>query len=71
MRRGRFVIEEPTDLPEGLVLDLVVDDEGDELTREERNRLHRVLSKRWNSAKAGNVLAAAQVIKKLRARDRR
>jgi len=33
---GRLVVDEPVDLPEGTVLDLVVDDEGDELDDDER-----------------------------------
>jgi hypothetical protein len=32
VKKGRFVIDTPTTLPEGTVLDLVVDDEGDDLT---------------------------------------
>lgn len=37
---GRIVLDEPTALPEGTVLDLVVDDEGDDLTDEDRRALH-------------------------------
>ncbi len=36
---GCIVLDEPTALPEGTVLDLVVDDEGDDLTDEDRRVL--------------------------------
>ena len=35
---------EPTTLPDGMVIDLVADDEGDGLTDEERKALHDALS---------------------------
>lgn len=71
VRQGRIIVEEPTDLPEGLVLDLVIDDEGEDLTAEERRHLHRVLTTRWKSASAGNVVRAEDVIRKLRTRRSR
>jgi hypothetical protein len=40
VKGGRLFLDEPTSLPEGTVLDLVVDDEGDDLTREERQALN-------------------------------
>lgn len=61
VRKGRIVIDQATDLPEGLVLDLVVDDEGDDLSDAERRQLHRVLTERWRSAQAGNVVDAVEV----------
>ena len=36
VEKGRLILDEPTTLPEGTVLDLVADDEGDNLTDEER-----------------------------------
>jgi hypothetical protein len=36
VKNGHLVLDEPTSLPEGTVLDLVVDDEGDNLDDEER-----------------------------------
>ena len=39
VRSGRLVLDEPTDLPEGTVLDLVVDDEGDDMDDAERAAL--------------------------------
>jgi hypothetical protein len=65
---GRIVIDEPTDLPEGTVLDLVVDDEGDTLTPEERARLGAALDRGIDDASAGRTTPAANVINRLRNR---
>lgn len=66
---GRLVMDAPTELPEGLVLDLVVDDEGDDLGPEERRALHAALAHSWESARAGRARPADDVVRKLR-RDR-
>lgn len=63
---GRLVIDEPTTLPEGTILDLVVDDEGDDLSPEERRTLHEVIDRSWAEVREGNVRSAADVIKDLR-----
>jgi hypothetical protein len=66
--KGRIILDAPTKLPEGTTLDLVVDDEGDELTPSERKRLDHSIGKAWESAKAGKVRPAYKVISKLRSR---
>jgi len=66
VENGRIVVDEPTTLPEGTILDLVVDDEGDDLDDDERARLHARLDAAWTSAQAGNVRSADDVIAKLR-----
>jgi hypothetical protein len=66
VQNGRLVIDEPTDLPEGTVLDLVVDDEGDDLTDEERAALHAAIERSVEDAKAGRVRPAADVVRDLR-----
>ena len=38
--KGRIILDEPTTLPDGTIIDLVADDEGDDLTEEERRALH-------------------------------
>ena len=43
VEKGRLVLDEPTTLPEGTVVDLVADDEGDDLTNEERRALNEAL----------------------------
>src|SRR5690606_33716021 len=45
VRNGRLIVDQPTDLPEGTVLDLVVDDEGDQLDDEERQALNAAISR--------------------------
>jgi hypothetical protein len=68
VKKGRLVLDEPTDLPEGTVLELVVDDEGDDLDDAERQALNAAISKAWESAKAGNLRCADGIIDELRAR---
>jgi hypothetical protein len=67
VENGRLILDEPTNLPEGTVFELVVDDEGDDLSEEERRRLHDALSASWKSAKAGRLRPASAIIKELRA----
>ena len=62
MKNGRLVLDEPTSLPDGTVIDLVVDDEGDELNDEERRALNSAIEKAWESAKAGSLRTAQEVI---------
>jgi len=65
---GRLVLDEPTTLPEGTVVDLVADDEGDDLTDEERQALHDALSASWKSAEAGRLRPASAIVEELRRR---
>src|SRR5262249_43636771 len=60
--------DEPTTLPEGTVIDLVADDDGDDLTDDERQALHEALSASWNAAEAGHVRPAAAILEELRQR---
>jgi hypothetical protein len=46
----------------------VVDDEGDDLTEEERRALHEALSVSWKSAEAGRHRPASAILDELRAR---
>jgi hypothetical protein len=48
------------------VLDLVVDDEGDDLTESERAALHAALEQAAEDVKAGRVRSAEDVINDLR-----
>jgi hypothetical protein len=68
VKKGRFVIDTPTTLPDGTVLDLVVDDEGDDLTEGERAALHAALERAAEDVKAGRVRSADEVINDLRRR---
>lgn len=65
---GHLVVDEPTLLPEGTTLDLVVDDEGDDLDPEEQAALEAHLQKSWESVATGRVRDANDLIAELRAR---
>jgi hypothetical protein len=69
VQNGRLVIDEPTDLPEGTVLNLVADDEGDDLTDEERAALHAAIDRSVEDAEAGRVRPADEVLDHLRKRS--
>jgi hypothetical protein len=66
VKNGRIQLDEPTTLPDGTVLDLVADDEGDDLSPEERRALHEALSASWKSAESGYLRPAAEVLDELR-----
>ncbi|HEX6315763.1 MAG TPA: hypothetical protein VFZ73_12925 [Gemmatimonadaceae bacterium] len=68
VEKGRLVLDEPTTLPEGTVVDLVANDEGDDLTDDERRALHEALSSSWRSADAGRLRPAAEILDELRHR---
>jgi hypothetical protein len=68
VEKGRLVLDEPTTLPEGMVADLVADDEGDDLTTEERSALHEALSTSWKSAEAGRLRPGKEILDELHRR---
>ena len=68
VEKGRLVLNEPTTLPEGTVVELVADDEGDDLTEEERGALHEALSASSASVEAGRLRPAQEVLNELRRR---
>jgi hypothetical protein len=68
VKNGRIVVDEPTDLPEGTELDLVVADPGDDLDDEERAELHAALDEGLAEMRAGGSVDAADVIARLRGR---
>jgi hypothetical protein len=66
VKDGRLRLDQPTGLPEGTELDLVIDDEGDDLAEHERQALHEALSTSWTSAQAGKLRPAAAIVDELR-----
>ena len=68
VEKGRLILDEPTTLPDGTIIDLVADDEGDDLTDEERRALHAALSASWTSAEAGHLRAVSAILDELRQR---
>lgn len=72
VKNGRLVLDEPTDLPEGEVVELMpVDDVlangGDYLDAQERERLHESLREGIRQMKAGETIDAAEALAALRA----
>ena len=65
VEKGRLVLDEPTNLPDGMVVELVADDEGDDLTDAERHALHEALSISWKSVEAGRLRPAAAILDEL------
>jgi hypothetical protein len=71
VRNGRLVLDEPTDLPEGEIVELVpLNDilgmEGDDLDDEERAELNRDLEASFVEEEAGQLIDAADAIADLR-----
>ena len=60
---GRIKLDEPTDLPDGVVVELVAI--GD-MTAEERQELEQALAESEEDVKAGRVFSGADVIEQLR-----
>jgi len=72
VKAGRLVLDEPTDLPEGEVVELVPLDEvlacgGDYLDDGERERMHESLREGMRQMKAGQTVDAATALADLRA----
>lgn len=53
VENGRIVVNDPTDLPDGAELDLVVVHGGDELDADERKRLHASIARGIADVRAG------------------
>jgi hypothetical protein len=53
----------------GSVLDLVVDDEGDDLDTGQREALHAHLDAAWAAVKRGRVRPIEEILAELRARS--
>jgi hypothetical protein len=68
VENGRLILNEPTTLSDGTVIDLVADDEGDDLTDEERQALHDALTASSTSAEAGRLRPASDILSELRRR---
>ena len=62
VRNGRLIVDEPTNLPEGTELDLVIEDAGDDLDESERAALDAAITRAWASVQAGEGRLAADVL---------
>ena len=65
---GRFVVDEPTSLPEGTEIELLPLDPGDWLEDSDRAALHAALAESGADVAAGRLVEAAEVLKGLRSR---
>lgn len=63
---GRLVVDEPTNLPNGTVVDLVIDDEGDDLDAAQVAQLNAAIARSLDEAAHGDVVAADVVLAGLR-----
>ena len=69
VHNGRLVLDEPTDLPEGEVVELVP--LRDILDDDERARLHRAIERGMEDVRAGRTVSAASVLARLQQRANR
>jgi hypothetical protein len=70
VRNGRILVDEPTNLPDGEVIELVPLDEvlargGDYLDHDERERLHESLRESIEQMKAGQTIDADAALAEL------
>jgi hypothetical protein len=66
VRNGRFVVDEPTELPEGTEIDLLPLDPGDWLIPADRAALHQALAASQEDLEAGRLVDAEEVLRELR-----
>ena len=66
VRNGRLVLDEPTALPEGTVLHLVLDDEGDNLDEKDRALLRTAIREGVAEADDGQLIDADEFLADLR-----
>ena len=69
VRDGHLRLEEPTDLPEGTVVDLVVDDEDRRLDGEELGRLNAALARGAAQIESGDWVDAEALSSQLEQRS--
>jgi hypothetical protein len=63
---GRLVLDEPTNLPEGVEVELLPLDPGDWLDETDRTALHEALRQSDVDVAAGRLVEASQMLKELR-----
>jgi hypothetical protein len=65
VRGGRLVVDEPTDLPEGTEVRLVLPDDGDDLGDDDREALHRALARGSADVAAERTVDALEFLNSL------
>lgn len=66
IKNGRLVVDEPTDLPDGAEVEIVVID--DRLTADERVELHASLDRALADSEAGRSMDAGEYLRQYRTR---
>ncbi|HTU35867.1 MAG TPA: hypothetical protein VMF66_18845 [Candidatus Acidoferrum sp.] len=66
VEKGRIVLDEATTLPDGTIIELVADDEGDDLTDAESRALHEAISASRKSAEEGRLRPTSAILDELR-----
>lgn len=66
VHNGRLVLDEPTELPEGTEVALLLLDPGDWLDSKDRAFLHRALAPSQEDLKNGRLVDAEEVLRELR-----
>lgn len=67
VRKGRLVLDEPTELPDGTEVELLALDPGDWLDDEDRAALHEALRQSSADVAAGRLVDAEEILRELRA----
>ncbi len=67
VHEGRLLVDEPTQLPEGTVIQLLPLDPGDWLEPDDRSALHRALLASQEDLESGRLIDAEEVLSELRA----
>lgn len=70
VQNGHIVVDEPTDLPEGTALMVIVEEEDslDDMAPEERAQLDRALRASLEDVRAGRVVEGDEIVHRLLAR---
>lgn len=68
VHHGRITMDEPTDLPDGTVLELVTAESRDELDEEERTELHAAIEDGLSDLRFGRGIDGDVLLAELRAR---
>ena len=71
VQNGRLIVDQETQLPEGTVLDLVIDDEGDDLDDAQRRALDQAITNSLHEAETGQMRPALEILARLHARRRK
>lgn len=66
VHKGRLVVDEPTELPEGTEVHLLPLDPGDWLDATDRDLLHQALVASEDDVEAGRLIDAEEVLRELR-----